>query len=66
MVTLPILALPNFERPFVVETDASGSGLGIVLMQDKQPIAYFTRALSKRARNKSIYERELMAVVLSV
>lgn len=45
MVTLSILALPNFEQPFVVETDASGSGLGTVLIQDKQPIAYFSRAL---------------------
>lgn len=35
-------------------------------MQDRQQIAYFSQALSERARNKSIYERELMAVVLSV
>lgn len=35
-------------------------------MQDSRPIAYFSQALSARAQAKSIYERALMAVVLSV
>lgn len=61
-----MLAPPNFDQRFVIETDTSWVGLGVVLMQDQQPIAYFSQALSLRAQNKSIYERELMAVVLSV
>ncbi|XP_024024005.1 uncharacterized protein LOC112092314 [Morus notabilis] len=65
MVSVPVLALPDFTKTFIIETDASGRGLGAVLMQDNRPIAFINQSLSDRARSRSVYERELMAVVLA-
>ena len=66
MTQVPVLAMPNFQELFVVETDACHHGLGVVLLQEKHPIAFFSKTLGLRASGKSIYEKELMAIVFVV
>ena len=66
MISLPVLALLDFSKAFIVETNASGIGLGAVLMQDEKPLAYFSHKLSRQAYDKLVYERELMQMVVLV
>jgi hypothetical protein len=53
LMSTPILALPNFDKPFMIETDASDSGVGAVLMQDGHPLAYLSKALGPKSRGLS-------------
>jgi hypothetical protein len=56
LISAPVLALPNFDKPFAVETDASDLGVGIVLLQDKHPLAFISKPLGPKLRGLSTYE----------
>ncbi|XP_021859476.2 uncharacterized protein [Spinacia oleracea] len=66
LVTAPVLAVPNFDKQFIVETDASQKGIGAVLMQDGHPLAYISRSLGPKWQKLSVYEKELLAIVFAV
>lgn len=66
MVFAPVLALPDFLRPFVLETNASSLAIGVVLQQEGHPLAYFSKCLGPRLLHTSTYIRELHAIVAAV
>lgn len=66
MIEGPVLALPDFSKSFIVETDASNGGVGAFLTQDSHPIAYYSKTLGSRACLKPIYEKELMAIGFAI
>ena len=73
LVTAPVLAYPHFgsDKEFILETDASGLGLGAVLSQQQDdgfihPIAYASRSLNSHEQNYCISELETLGLVWAV
>ena len=68
MSSRPILLQPNFDKPFVLQTDASALGMGAVLLQEGttkklQPVEFFSATFTPTERNYDVYERELLAIM---
>ena len=68
MAARPILLQPNFDKQFVLQTDASALGVGAVLLQQEdtkklQPVKFFSAPFTPTERNYDIYERELLAIM---
>jgi hypothetical protein len=62
----PCLALLDFAKPFHIEIDASGSGVGAVLIQDGHPLAFISKSLGSRKRGLSTYEKEYLAILVAI
>ncbi|KAL4285207.1 hypothetical protein GQ457_16G013510 [Hibiscus cannabinus] len=62
----PNLALPDFREEFTIEADASDFGVGAVLIQKGKPLAFFSRSLGSRHQALSVYEKEMLAVLMAV
>jgi hypothetical protein len=66
LIKAPVLSLPNFAKPFVIDTDACDSGVGAILQQDGHPIAYMSKPLSPRHHGLLTYEKECLAILMAV
>jgi len=75
MCSKPVLTQPQYDKPFIVHTNASAYGVGAILLQEGEinpqkpskphlhPIAYYSATFTPTERNYDIYERELLAVI---
>jgi hypothetical protein len=66
MCTTLVLALPDFTKTFVLECEASGKGIGTVLMQAGRPLAFTIKQLSEKNLGKPIYEKEMLTILHAV
>ncbi|XP_057825627.2 uncharacterized mitochondrial protein AtMg00860-like [Cryptomeria japonica] len=57
MTTCPVLALPDFTKPFELHCDACAEGIGAVIMQDRHPIDFKSRKLRGLERSYNIYDK---------
>uniref|UniRef100_A0A151UGY1 Retrovirus-related Pol polyprotein from transposon 17.6 n=1 Tax=Cajanus cajan TaxID=3821 RepID=A0A151UGY1_CAJCA len=58
LTNAPLLCLPNFDKAFEIKCDASGIGIGDVLMQDSKLISYFSEKYSGVALNYPTYDKK--------
>lgn len=58
--------MPNYNQTFMVETNASGKGIGAVLMIEGHPLAYISKSLAPKHQAMSVYDRELLALLFAV
>ena len=67
----PVLAIPDFRKPFYLFTDAAQNGAGSTLLQcnddgDKVPVAYYSKKFTPSEVNMSVYEKEAYSVFLAI
>lgn len=62
--TILVLALADFSKAFILETDVCQSEIGAVMMKEGSPLAFLNKALSAKHMGLSTYEKELLAIIM--
>jgi hypothetical protein len=62
----PDMAMPDFTKTFVLECDASGKGIGVVIMQDGRLFPFTRKQLSERQLGQFDYGKEMLAILHAV
>ena len=65
LVSKPVLAFYNVNKPVIMQCDASQAGLGACLVQDGKPVVFASRSLSSAEKNYAQIEKELLAIVFA-
>lgn len=63
MYSTPVLAMLNFSKTFIIESDAFGVGNKVVLMQEGCPLAFIEKSISGKNLAKSTYEKEMLVII---
>lgn len=70
LTSAPVLASPDFSKPFFIQTDSSDTGMGAVIFQEEEgyehPIAYASKTLNKCQRKYSVSEKEMLALIFGI
>jgi hypothetical protein len=62
LISAPVLQLPDFDKPFIIECDASDSGFGTVLHQGSSLLAFLSRTIALHHTKLAAYECELIGL----
>lgn len=66
LYSAPVLGIPDFTKPFTIETDACHNGVDAVLLQAGHPLAYVSKPLGVKTQGLSTYEKEYLAILVAI